>query len=133
MSLIATKPSASRTWSPSLNKRQKRQSSGSENPLLGDRRRAHAHELPDASVDEPRRVVVAVAAARAIDQNDVFRAELRAPALEAGLVRESAQPAAPLLLDLWRNRVFGRGPGSRTRRVRKDVHLRDPGRADDPN
>src|SRR6266496_4332085 len=99
MSLIATKPSASHTWSPSLNKRQKRQSSGSENPLLQDRRRTHAHELPDGSVDEPWRVVVPVAAAGAVDQNDVLRAELRPPALEAGLVGESAQAGAPLLLD----------------------------------
>ena len=61
----ATKPSAARTWSPSRTSVQKRQSSGSADPLLGDRRAADAHELADRRVDEPRRVVVAVAAARA--------------------------------------------------------------------
>src|SRR5439155_23285030 len=114
MSLIATKPSASRIWSPSLNNRQKRQSSGSDNPLLLDRRRAHPHELTDGSVDEPRRVVVPVAAARSIDQNDILSAELRTPALKAGLLRESAQAGTPLLLDRRLNWVFGGGPGSGT-------------------
>src|SRR5207244_12922853 len=86
MSLIPTKPSPSRTWSPSLYSRQKRQSSGSEDSLLGDRSRTDADELAHGRIDEPRRIVVAVAAAGAIDENDVVRAELRAPALDARLV-----------------------------------------------
>src|ERR1017187_7563408 len=72
MSLIATKPSARWTWSPSRTSMQNRQSSGcgGKDPLLGDTGRAHADELSDRRVDEPRRVVVAVAAAWAVDEHD---------------------------------------------------------------
>src|SRR5512133_4277086 len=133
MSSIATKPSASRTWSPSLYSRQNRQSSGSEDPLLRDGPRADRDELADRRIDQPGRIVVAVAAAGAIDEHDVIRAELRAPALDARGVRDRAQPRPPVLLERRRNRVFGGGAGARTRRVGKDVHLRDPGRADEPD
>jgi hypothetical protein len=36
-------------------------------------------ELADGSIDEPRRVVGAVAAAGPVDEDDVFAAELRPP------------------------------------------------------
>src|SRR2546421_2896032 len=133
MPLIATNPSASRPWSPSLYSRQKRQSSGSEDPLLRNRRRADTDELAHGRHAEPGRMVVAVAAAGPIDENEVVRPELRAPALDARLVGGSAEPRASVLLDLGRNRVLGGGPGSRAWRVRKDVDLRDPGRANEPN
>src|SRR2546423_14601416 len=126
MSLIATKPSAARTWSPSLNNRQKRQSSGSENPLLGNGHRAGVYELPNGSVDEPGGVVVPVATARAVDENDALRAELRPPALEAGLVRDSPQPSATLLLDPRRNRAVAPRPGSRTGPARNTIHFPEP-------
>src|SRR5436305_14505437 len=76
MSCSAAKPSALATWSPSRASRQKRQSSGSEYPLLRDGRAADADELADRRVDEPRRIVVAVAAAGAVDQDDVLPADL---------------------------------------------------------
>src|SRR5205807_9261593 len=81
ISRIATKPSAAWTCSPSRASSQKRQSSGSENPLLRDGLAANGHELADGSAHEPRRVVVAVPAAGAVDEHDVLAAELRPPAL----------------------------------------------------
>ena len=67
MSRIATNPSAACTWSPSATSRQNRQFSGGDgkDALLGDSDGARVQELADLAVDEPRRVVVAVAAARA--------------------------------------------------------------------
>src|SRR5687768_5373670 len=75
MSRIATNPSPLLTWSPSRASRQKRQSSlGSEDPLLRDGLGADPNELSDRCLraHEPRRVVVAVAAARTVDEHDVF-------------------------------------------------------------
>src|SRR6266571_6123933 len=69
MSRTATKPSASWTWSPSRYRRQKRQSSGSADPLLGDRRSTHLDERADGRVDEPGRVIRAVSAAGAVDEH----------------------------------------------------------------
>src|SRR4029079_6953123 len=83
MSRTATKPSAARTWSPSRTSWQKRQSSGSEDPLLGHAARPPADELAALASHQPGRVVVAVAAARAVDEYDVLAPHLRAPALEA--------------------------------------------------
>src|SRR4029079_14746257 len=83
MSRIATKPSTACTWSPSRTSVQKRQSSGSANPLLRDLGAANAHELAHRRVDEPRRVVVAVAAAGPVDEHDVLAPALLAPAVEA--------------------------------------------------
>src|SRR6185312_7037940 len=73
MSLIATNPFAAWTWSPSRTSLQKRQSSRcvGKDPLLADRACPHAHELADGRVDEERRVVVAVAAPRPVDEHDV--------------------------------------------------------------
>src|SRR6266571_6285326 len=98
MSRIATSPSAFATCSPSRNSRQKRQSSGSEDSLLGHRSRAHAYELADGGIDEPRRIVVAVAAAGPIDEDDVLCSELRAPTCERRGVRGGAQARASILL-----------------------------------
>src|SRR5215510_10445311 len=137
MSVIATTPGAARTWSPSLYSRQKRQSfspeSGSENALLRDRGRADTDELADRHVDEPRRVIVSVTASRTIDNHVVVRAELRAPAVHARLVRDSAEPRTSVPLETRRSRVVGGRPTSRARRIGKDVDLRDPRLADGAN
>src|SRR5690349_5092952 len=130
MSRMATKPSEELTWSPSRKSWQKRQSSGSENPLLRDRSPKHGNELADLAAQEPRRVVVAVTAARSIDEDEILAADLRAPAFEAGEARLLAQAGAPLPLDLGLNRVRSRGDGARPRRVRKDVNLGDAGLRD---
>src|SRR3954452_10131490 len=93
MSLIATKPSARATNAPSRTMLQKRQSSrcfGTDS-LLGDGRSANAHEPADRRVDEERRVVVAVATAGAVDEDDVLAAELRVPASKLLGVAEGAQ------------------------------------------
>ena len=81
MSRIATKPSVFATWSPSRTSLQKRQSSGDigEDPLLRDRAPADGDELAERTVDEPGRVVGAVAAAGPVDEHDVAAADLRAP------------------------------------------------------
>src|SRR5215207_4201633 len=126
MSFTATKPSPSRTWSPSATSLQKRQSGcDTDNPLFAHLDRADADELTDGRVDEPRRVVVAVAPSRAVDEDDVRRPYLLAPATPACLARCRAQSRASFLLHGRRNAVLvGRrrpGPG----RVGKDVHLRD--------
>src|SRR5256885_8497622 len=105
MSRIATNPSAAWTWSPSRASSQKRQSSGSENPLLRDGLAPNGHELADAAAHEPRRVVVAVPAPRAVDEHDVLAAELRPPALERRPARALAQSGSSLSLDLTRHRV----------------------------
>src|SRR6266508_866669 len=90
MSRTATRPSVFATWSPSRTSLQKRQSSGSEDRLLRHGRAAHPHELADRCVDEPRRVVVAVATPRPVDEHDVLRADLPPPAREAGRLRSRA-------------------------------------------
>ena len=55
---------------------------------------AHADELADRRVDEPRRVVVAVAAARAVDEHDVLaRRPSRASGARHALVREARSRA----------------------------------------
>ena len=86
---------------------------------------------PDRRVDEPRRVVVAVAAARTVDEHDVLH--LAAPAARAELVRQRAQRGAALLLHVRRHRIVRRRHGARARRVREDVHLRDAGALDRPH
>src|SRR5579862_1009866 len=90
MSLIATKPFVFATYVPSWTMSQKRQSSRCDgnDSLLGDRLGTDADERPDRRIDEERRVVVAVAAARPVDEYDVVAAELRAPAPLLELVRE---------------------------------------------
>ena len=82
MSLIATNPSPRCTWSPSRTSVQKRQSSrcGGKDSLLGDRGGPNADELADRRVDEPRRVVVAVAAAGPVDEHDVVLPSFALPA-----------------------------------------------------
>src|SRR6266487_6542526 len=119
MSRIATNPSVFATWSASRTSLQKRQSSGSENSLLGDARSADADELADGCSDEPRRVVVPVAAAGAIDEDDVICADLLMPACETRCFRRCAQPGAPIPFDVWRDRVVSRGDRSGSRRVRE--------------
>src|SRR6266576_1117816 len=131
MSRIATNPSVFATWSPSRTSSQKRQSSGSENSLLGDARSADTDELADGCSDEPRRVVVSVAAAGAIDEDDVICADLLTPARETRRFRGCAQPGAPILLHVGRDGVVSRGDGSGPRRVRKDMDFCDAGRLDD--
>jgi hypothetical protein len=73
-----------------LYSRQNKQSSGSEDPLLGDPGRADADELAHRRIDQPGGIVVAVTATGAIDEHDIVGAELRAPALDACLVRDGA-------------------------------------------
>src|SRR5205085_11070952 len=126
MSRIATKPSVFATWSPSRTSRQKRQSSGSDDPLLGDVRATHPDEGADRSADAPRAVVVAVAAAGPVDEDGVLAADLRPPPREARGVGIRAQARAPLLLHRRGNGVGRRGRGARAGRVREDVHLGDP-------
>ena len=77
--------------------------------------------LADGSVDQPRRVVVSVAAAGAIDEDDVICADLLTPARETRRIRRCAQPGAPILFHVGRDGVVSRGDRSRPRRVRKDV------------
>src|SRR5262249_49698709 len=128
MSWIATKPFVLCTYAPSRAMLQNRQSSrcDAKDPLLRHVVRAHAHELADRRLDEEWRVVVAVPAARAIDEDDVRAADLPAPAALLELARQRTQPRAPLLLRLRRDGVVGGGDGARPRRVGEDVHLGDP-------
>src|SRR4051812_16163290 len=125
MSRIATNPSAARTWSPVRASSQKRQSSGSEDPLLRRFAGAGPDELADLAAHEPGRIVAAVAAARAVDQHDVLAADLRAPEPQARLERQLAQPCAAGPLQLRRNGVRCSGLRARPRRVREDVDARD--------
>src|SRR2546430_4560985 len=131
MSGIATKPSVFATWSPSWTSRQKRQSSGSENPLRCDARPADTDELSDRRLDEPGRVIVPVTAAGPINEDDVICADLLTPARETRRFRRGAKPGAPILLHLRRDRVVSGGDRSRPWRVREDVDLRDAGRLHD--
>src|SRR3954465_6711861 len=126
MSRIATNPSPALTWSPSRTSRQKRQSSRSEHALLGDRRAADADELAHRRVHEPRRVVVAVAAAGTVDEHAVIGTDLLTPAREAGLVGHRPQARAALALHGRRDGVTRRRLGAGPRRVREDVHFGDP-------
>ena len=84
---------------------------------------------PTVCVDEPRRVVVAVAPPGPVDEDDVV--------LRPIFSRQRARHASPEAARRRALRSFftcggtassagGDGPGPR--RVRKDVHLRDPGR-----
>jgi len=101
---------------------QKRQSSGSEDPLLRNGRAANPDELADLiGFDEPRRVVVPVAAAGPINEDDVICADLLTPACKTRCLRRSAQPGAPVLLDGRRDGVISGGDRSGSRRVREDV------------
>src|SRR5581483_3320427 len=100
--------------------------------LLRHRRAADADELADGAVDEPRRVVVAVAATGPIDEDEVVGADLLPPAAQARLVRARAQPGAALPLHLPRHRVGRSGGGARARRVREDVHAGHPRPVDHP-
>ena len=59
---------------------------------------ADAHEVADLAAHEPGRVVVAVAAARPVDEDDVGLPELRAPVLDTRGPGLLAQARAPLLL-----------------------------------
>src|SRR5436309_15765278 len=123
MSRTATKPSVAATWSPSRKRLQKRQSgSGGTDPFLHDGGGAHADERADRQLvgHEPGRVVVAVPAARPVDEHVVVAAELRVPAREACSVRGRAKSCAALLLLRMRDRVVVRGDGSGPRRVRED-------------
>ena len=95
-------------------------------PLLGHGCAANADELPNRGVDEPRRVVVAVAAAGTVDEDDVVAADLRRPARAAGLVRERAQARAALALHRRRHRVVALGRPCRAGASREDVQLRQP-------
>src|SRR5262245_36953938 len=121
MSLIATKASPSWTCSPSRTSWQNRQSSGSADPLLRHLGGPHPDELADRRLDEPRRVVVAVAPTGAVDEDDVLAPELLAPAGETGHSRRLAQARASLPLRLELDRVGRGGPRPGPRRVREDV------------
>src|SRR2546423_1781206 len=100
MSLIATNPFALCTYAPCWTMLQKRQSSRrfGKDSLLRHACTAHLDEAADGCIDEPRRVVVSIAAARTVDEHGVDCADLLLPAPEAELVRERTQPAAALLL-----------------------------------
>src|SRR4029077_6726404 len=117
MSSIARSPSPRLTIvagsSPAWILQKMQSGSRSKDPLLRHRRTADSDEFPNRRVDEPRRVVVAVAAARAVDEDDVLGTDLLAPAAHARVVRERAQPGAPLLLHPLRHRVRRSGRRSR--------------------
>ena len=84
MSRIATKPSALCTWSPCATSRQKRQSSGGDGRMPSfERDRAHRRPA-HLGVQQPRRVIRPVPAARPIDEHTVGRSHLRFPAPVAG-------------------------------------------------
>ena len=127
MSRIATKPSALRTWSPSRYSRQKRQSSGSEDPLL---RRGSARGRARARRRARRR---ATASSRRRSRGRAGRRgrcrprrASRASARGTRPARGSRRRALALLLHLRRDRTSSAAvavPGPR--RVREDVHLRD--------
>src|SRR5581483_7817492 len=94
---------------------QKRQWScrDGKDSLLGDRLGTDSDERPDGRLDEERRVVVAVAAAGAIDEHGVLAAELRPPPPLLELARQRTQAPAPLLLHARRDDVGARGARSR--------------------
>src|SRR3954452_14959837 len=119
MSLIATNPFALCRYAPSLAMLQNRQPSCcfGTNALLARGRRANTYERTDGRLDQPRRIVVAVAASRAVDEHCVLGADLALPVRQAQLVREGAQPCATLLLHRRGHGVVGLGDGAGTRRV----------------
>src|SRR5207247_2838863 len=59
-------------------RRRRVDASGSEDPLLRDRPRADTDELADGRIDQPGRIIVAVAEAGANDAHELIRAELLA-------------------------------------------------------
>src|SRR5262245_17673620 len=128
MSSIATKPSARLTTvagaSPATILQKMQSASGSDDPFLRDGRSADSDEGADRRVDEPGRVIVAVAATRTIDQYEVLAPDLLAPAPSACRIGLRPQPRSSLALDRLRHRVGPGGPRPRPRRVREDVHLR---------
>src|SRR6185436_9163747 len=133
MSSTATNPSAALTCSPSRTSVQKRQSGCEANDsLLRDVVGPYADELTLRRLDEPRRVVVAVASARPVDEDGFFAAQLPGPPPPAGFGGESTEPHAPLLLHSVRNAIVVCGSSPRPRRVREHVHLRHPGLLDGP-
>ena len=89
----------------------------SDNALLRDRAAADAHELADRRVDEPRRVVVAVAAARPVDEHGVL-ARRSSRASGAG-----TRPARAARRRAERSFFTGGGTGSR-------AAVRVPGRGE---
>jgi hypothetical protein len=62
---------------------------------VGASRDEHAY----GSVDEPRRIVVAVSAPRAVDEHDILATKLREPPPPPRLGRERAEAGASFLLD----------------------------------
>src|SRR6266516_177378 len=129
MSLIATNPFARCTYEPSRAMLQNRQPSrcfGTDS-LLGHTCATHRDELPDRRVDEPGRVVVAVASAWPVDEHRVDSADLALPAAQAELVGERTQARPALLLDRGRDSIVPGGERSGAGRVREDVHLGQPG------
>ena len=68
------------------------------NALLRHLEPSDPDDLADLAVDEPRRVVVAVAAARAIDEHDVVGTDLLPPVRELRFARERPEPCGTLLL-----------------------------------
>src|SRR5215470_12661437 len=111
MSRIATKPSAAWRWSPSRTSWQKRQSSGSEDPLLRDGAGTDPDDPADRGLDEPRRVVVAVASAGAVDQHLVLLADLAPPPPHAGQPGDLSEAGAALPLAIGRHRIRSRRGG----------------------
>ena len=128
MSRMATKPSAACTWSPSATSRQKRQSGSGgngEDSLVAHADRPCPHHLADGAVDEPGRVVVRVATARLVEEDDVPRCRRGAAAAPA---RQSPASASVRSLRSFftgrRDRIVGGGARAGTRRIGEDVHLR---------
>src|SRR4029079_3464962 len=107
MSSTATNPSALLTVSPSRRRRQKRQSGCEANDsLLCHVMRAGSDELAGRPIDEPRRVVVAVAPSGPVDEHRLLYAQLADPAAATRLRGQSPQPGAALLLHFGRNTVL---------------------------
>src|SRR5262245_41629859 len=129
MSSIAIRPSERPTTfagrSPRTIRQKMQSSSGSEDPLLGDRLAPYADELADLAPHDPRRVVAREAAARPIDEHDVLAPDLLAPPCKTRFARMRAQPRAALPLDAGGHPVLRRRGGSRPWGVREDVNLRD--------
>src|SRR5262245_23636421 len=125
MSSIATKPSAAWTWFPSRTSLQKRQSGCEANDsLLGQVDGAHSDERALPRVYQPRRVVVAVPAARAIDENGLLAAELSRPSAPARLGGQSPEPGASRFLHSGRDSIVVCRARSGPRRIREHVNLR---------
>src|SRR4029079_770372 len=110
-----------------------RQVSGGDgkDPLLRDTDGSRMQKLSDLAVDEPRRVVVAVATARPIDEDAIGAPDLRHPAAARKLVGERAQAGAAFSLEAGRNGIASVRWGARPRRVRKNVQSGDPRLLDD--